>query len=235
MADENIKEMEEMKSEQLPEPVLDEDTAGESTTQEQPEEESSEQTPEQPPQALLQVDTLQDSDVHTDSCREEDATTTEAEVDTEIEVDPDDINDVKPSTSGSGIGSIMSNHREATADDDENVNEKQPLTDVTTMPQSDLEIDLEKGHASTNGGRITPKDMIVVTTEGQTQKEFMKFLRKREIVFCMIGGIAFLIGLIMIIIGLLVMQGKCDKRYWVSGNPFCKKINARGKIFYLVS
>ena len=216
MADENIKDMEEMKSEQLPEPVLDEDAAGESSTQEQPEEESSEQTPEQPPQALLQVDTLQDSDVHTDSCREEDPTTTDAEVDTEIEVDPDDVNDVKPSTSGSGVGSIVSNHRDAAADDDETMNEKQPLTDVTTMPQSDLEIDLEKGHASTNGGRITPKDMIVVTTEGQTQKEFMKFLRKREIVFCMIGGVAFLIGLIMIIIGLLVMQGKCDKRYWVS-------------------
>ena len=212
MADENVKDLEEMKSEQLPEPEQDLDTAGESTAPDQGDEENSEQkAPDQPPQALLQVDTLQDSDVHTDSCREEDATTTEAEVDTEIEVDPDEVNDVKPSTSGSGIGSIVSNHR-----DDESVSEKQPLTEANTMPQSDLEIDLEKGHASTNGGRITPKDMIVVTTEGQTQKEFMKFLRKREIVFCMIGGIAFLLGLIMIIIGLLVMQGKCDKRYWVS-------------------
>ena len=220
MADENIKDMEEMKSEQLPEAAQDGDAAGESTAQEEENQEGQENKQELPPQALLQVDTLQDSDIHTDSCREDDATTTEAEVDTEIEVDPDDVNDVKPNISGSGIGSIVSNHRDIT--DDENVNEKQPLTETTAMAQSDLEFDIEKGHASTNGGgRITPKDMIVVTTEGQTQKDFMKFLRKREIVFCMIGGIAFLIGLIMIIIGLLVMQGKCDKRYWVSNNSYC--------------
>ncbi len=221
MADANTNDAEETTSEQLlaaPAPTAEEqmeqqeapeaaaETAAATTTT----------TQQQPAEALLQVDTLQDSDVHTDSCREDEATTTEAEVDTEIEVDPDDMNDVKPSTSGSGIGSVVSAHPEMP--EDVEANEKQRLTDTETkvMPQSDLAIDLEKGHASTNGGGITPKDMIVVTTEGQSQKDMMKFLRKREIVFCMIGGIAFLVGLIMIIVGLLIMQGKCDKRYWVS-------------------
>ena len=211
MANENSKDIEEMKSEKLPGEAAEEPIGQEPERQEEPE------IPQElPPQALLQVDTLQDSDVHTDSCREDDATTTEAEVDTEIEIDPEDINEEKPSTSGPDLGSFASNHKELT--EDEEINEQQPLTYTTTMPQSDLELDLEKGHASVNGGRITPKDMIVVTTEGQTQKEFLKFLKKREIVFCMIGGIAFLIGLIMIIVGLLVMQGKCNKRYWVSNN-----------------
>ncbi len=198
---------------------------------------------------MLQVDSLQDSDVHMDSAREDEATTTDPEVDTEVEVepevidhrsqvepevighrsqvDPDMESQVKPSTSASGMGSIepysaldsalnSTPEQDNTATDDNNMSEKQPLTDSeTNAPETNLDIDLEKGQTSTNGG-VTPKDVIVVTTEGQTHKDHMKFLRKREIVFCMIGGVAFLIGLVMIIVGLLVMQGKCDnKKYWV--------------------
>ncbi len=217
MADENTKDAGETEAEPLPAaPATEQGQDG----NQQPHETSAAAAQEEQPSpqpALLQVDTLHDSDPLTDSAREDDATTTEAEVDTEIEVDPDDMNDVKASTSGSGMESIVSNNKDAEApEEEETPEEQQPLTETKVMPQSDLEIDLEKGHPSANGGSVTPKDMIVVTTEGQTQKEFMKFLRKREIVFCMIGGIAFLIGLIMIIIGLLIMQGKCDKRYWVS-------------------
>ncbi len=131
---------------------------------------------------------------------------------------------VKPSTSASGVGSVEpysaletdnnAPEKDNSALETDDTSERQPLTDENAT-ETHPDVDLEKGQSSSNGG-VTAKDVIVVTTEGQTQKDHMKFLRKREIVFCMIGGVAFLIGLVMIIVGLLVMQGKCDnKKYWV--------------------
>ncbi len=105
------------------------------------------------------------------------------------------------------------------------MSEKQPLPDCDSIvPQNDLQLDLEKGHTNLDlekghsaiTGAMTPKDVIVMTTDGSVHKKHMKFLQKREIVFCMIGGVAFLIGLIMTVVGLLIMQSKCDKTYWVS-------------------
>ncbi len=154
--------------------------------------------------------------------------------------DLDVDNLVKPSTSGSGIGFVGTSgpqgksgprgtdsseksgqvisgslgpcgHQQADA-----MPEKQPLSDCDSIvPQNDLQLDLEKGHSAITGA-MTPKDVIVMTTDGSVHKKHMKFLQKREIVFCMIGGVAFLIGLIMTVVGLLIMQSKCDKTYWVS-------------------
>ncbi len=138
-------------------------------------------------------------------------------MDLEGQCDPDMDSLVKPNTSASGTGSTGPCGQQETGslgpcrlNESDIISEKQPLPDCDTIvPQTDLQLDLEKGHGAINGA-ITPKDVIVVTTEGEIQKTHMKFLRKREIVFCMIGGVAFLIGLIMTVVGLLIMQGKFD-------------------------
>ncbi len=77
------------------------------------------------------------------------------------------------------------------------------------VPTTSNQTDVEKGQPISAGANDskTAEDKHLV---------FLHFLKKKEVVFCCIGGITFLIGLIMIIVGLMVMQGKCDRHYWVS-------------------
>ena len=49
------------------------------------------------------------------------------------------------------------------------------------------------------------------------QKRLIKMLKRKEIIFFLIGGVTFSLGLILVIVALLIMQGKCEKQpYWVS-------------------
>ena len=84
---------------------------------------------------------------------------------------------------------------------DENVAAAQPLT--TT--DDDVECGQQNGEAN--------KDK----PEPPVYQRILRNLKKREILFPVIGGVTFLLGLILIITGLLVMQGKCDRQVsWVS-------------------
>ena len=48
------------------------------------------------------------------------------------------------------------------------------------------------------------------------KKTLVHLMKKKEVIICFIGGVTFLIGLIMIIVGLMVMQEKCDRQLQVS-------------------
>lgn len=95
---------------------------------------------------------------------------------------------------------------------DENEAAAQPLTG---------EKDVESGPSNE-----VPKEK----STARIQERLIRTLRKREILFPLIGGVTFLIGLILIITGLLVMQNRCDSAVLVSPHVHVIQFGKKWKI-----
>lgn len=122
---------------------------------------------------------------------------------------------------------------DAAEDEDKDVEEEE----VKLVPKSKSKDSMKREEIEMNDHAVAPP-VAAASAEGTTEnndveqgkqnglnhpdktdsekKSMLQLMKKREIIICFIGGITFLIGLIMIIVGLMVMQSRCDRQLLVS-------------------
>ena len=157
----------------------------------------------------------------TDEVKPEETPATETPAEPEVAAEEASKEAAEPAAEAVTADPVEDTYESVAAPADKTEPEKTNGTAATAAAAESIEVPLDENEAASQpltggdkdveGGAASTSDVPKEKSPLRVHERLLRTLRKREILFPVVGGVTFLLGLILIITGLLVMQGKCDR------------------------